>query len=163
MPAASLAQAQEIDRQFSGVMPIGLLELTHPTLAEPLRFCTPASAGDVVSNGLTYTATQFDLLLIPEQFDTPARAEITVDATSGEVFAALRTLMNPPPRGTLSVVLESDLDEILITNPDLEVLSLRVNGVSQMSMELAPNRFQNDAFPGPNFDREHSPGVFLDA
>lgn len=156
----SIAAIVEALAQSSGELWIYLVTAFHPSLSSPLRLACPATS-NVVSNGNTFIATRFDIVISAESFESPAKAEITIEAVDGALLAALRVL-DPSPTIDIEIVTASEPNVIQAAQRDLEIAGLNVEGVRSMTIELSSESIFSAPFPGIRMTRDRVPGIFTD-
>jgi hypothetical protein len=156
----SLQALIEAHRLSSGELWLALLTISHPSLAEPLRFANP-SREPFVSEGETYQPSRFDLVLSSESFAAPLRAEITIEAVDGTLLAALQTL-DPSPTVDIRVVTESEPDIVQVSQLGLLLARVSVEGVQSMLFELTTEAILGSTFPSKKMTRDRVPGIFTD-
>ncbi len=104
--ARALVSQSQFDEAF-----ILLLELNHPTWAEPLRYS--CSARDVISNGVLYKAKSFAVPMPPQTKKDLAEVTLTVIDVDREVSRKLREMADRRyGSAQLSVVLSGSPDVI---------------------------------------------------
>lgn len=140
---------------------IVLATVTHPTFSSPLRLASPRLQ-PLISNGLTFSPTRFDVVFPTEQMEEIQRSSVVYDGINGTILAALQGRKNPRPVITMELVLQSDPDEILFTAQGLEISSLQQDGVTRTIVELEGSKILYLPFPGINMDRTRMPGMFTD-
>lgn len=160
MPSVSFLDAalsQETDEVF-----LVLLAITHPDLAGleasypeldleggALRFV--ANTEDIVSNGHTYTAFGFSLILPDEGDDAAQLATLVIDNVDRRIALTLRSLQTKPGV-SVQVVLASEPDYVEEDYPQFEFA-----GASWDALEVkAELGLQNDT-DAPLCDYEFNP------
>ena len=133
-----------------------LLDITHPDLAAPLRFVN--SRSDIVSNGNTYTAFPFEIVIPDEDGDNPQKAQLKIDNISREVYAAIWAL-DPSPTVSVSICLSSQPDVI-----EYRTGNLFLNQVTADEMyligDLSPLQYSRETFPGAVVNPARFPGLW---
>lgn len=134
-----------------------LLELTHPSLSEPVRIVNDVV--DLVSNGHTYIGLPFKCVL-PDDFDGQLpKAQLTIDNVGKELMAWIETTSG----GNGSIVVFS---QVMRSRPDQVEWSITMNlynvhvTMQDITAELG---FQN-LFSKPavklKYRPDNSPGIF---
>lgn len=96
--------------QETGEALLVLLELSHPTLATPIRAVNNHAA--VTSNGDEYLAYPFEATLAGEEEDKAPAARIRIDNVDRSIVRAIREITGEPLTAKLSVILASSPDAI---------------------------------------------------
>jgi hypothetical protein len=156
----SIAALTEALAQSSGELWIYLITATHASLGTPLRLACPATAS-VVSQGRTFTATRFDIVITAESFETAPRAELVIDAVDGTLLQTLQVL-DPSPLVDIELITASEPNIIQAAQRGLEFARLSVEGVRSMSIELSSESVFSAPFPGVRMTRDRVPGIFTD-
>lgn len=141
---------------------IALLTFDHSFLHDPLRFSTDPTVR-VDDEVLTYKTTSRgeDYYFIPMEIripdegdDTPTTADIRV-ANPGQELTTLLRSVTTPPTVTLELVLDSDLDEVIVSFPTFNLTNVQFDAAS-ISLGLSVNKRDVEGYPGLRF----TPGAF---
>lgn len=143
--------AQETTQEF-----IVLITLSHPDLAVPIR--VNSSGQDMISNGETFIAYPFEVILPDDVDDRPPRAKLRIDNISREIILAIRTI-NSAPFVTIQIVMASAPDTI-----EAEFLDFRLANITydQLMVEgdLTLEEFIGEPYPARVFSPADFPGLF---
>lgn len=143
--------AQETTQEF-----IVLITLSHPDLADPIR--VNSSAVDVVSNGDTFIAYPFDVVLPDDVDDRPPRAKLRIDNISREIILAIRTISSAPSVN-IQIVMASSPNTI-----EAEFLDFKLSNITydQLTVEgdLTLEEFIGEPYPARVFSPADFPGLF---
>lgn len=153
MSAAAKAAifSQETDKVF-----LPLLEISHPTLEDPLRFVN--NTENVTSNGDEYIAFHFDVDLPGEQDDQLPRVTLTIDNIDRAITQTIRSLTTPPTI-RLWICLADTPDTIEAGPFEFELAAAEGNALT-VSGELAYEPILNQRFPSGIFNPGNCPGLF---
>ena len=156
----SVAGLQAAQDQSSGVVWLGLVTVSHPEIATPLRFAIKNNES-VVSNGDTYLALFGDIILTSQQGDQVPEARIRLDAIGYNqvIVDALEGLNPPRPTLDLVYVLSSDLDTAIAENLGMELVSATIT-VEMLDARLSGPGFLNETVPGLSMNKQTCPGLF---
>ncbi len=106
----STAALAALFAQETGEALIVLLELSHPTLAEPIRAAN--NHEPITSNGVDYPAYPFEASLAGEEEDRSPTARIRIDNVDRSIVRAVREIVGEPLTARLSIVLASTPDQV---------------------------------------------------
>lgn len=130
----SATAVASMNSQQTGEVWLILLTITHPDLPATLRFVN--NNEDIVSNGQTFTAFPFEIVLPNQDPDTPPRATLRIDNVDRAIVAALRSITSAPTI-QFDVILASAPNTLEATFP-----GMRLNGatydVAKIEGEIAP-------------------------
>lgn len=136
-----------------------LLEASHPDWAGTVRLVNDQT--DVVSNGNTYTAFPFSVVLPADSDDESPRLRVAISNVTRLLVADLRSIASSRTRvtATLTLVSTIDLDTAIAEFPDFELVNVSYNAdVIQFDLVIDP--FLTEAFPALSFAPSTTPGVF---
>jgi hypothetical protein len=143
--------AQETAEEF-----IVLIALSHPDLATPIR--VNSSGADVISNGETFVAYPFEVVLPDDVDDRPPRAKLRIDNISREIVLAVRTITSAP-FVTIQIIMASSPDVL-----EAEFLDFRLANITydQLTVEgdLTLEEFIGEPYPARVFSPADFPGLF---
>lgn len=143
--------AQETTQEF-----IVLIALSHPDLAAPIR--VNSSGVDVVSNGETFIAYPFEVVLPDDVDDRPPRAKLRIDNISREIVLAIRTI-SFAPLVNIQIVMATSPNTI-----EAEFLDFRLSNITydQVTVEgdLTLEEFIGEPYPARVFSPADFPGLF---
>lgn len=141
----------------SGEAIIILVTITHPSLETPVRVCLNTPGFDIVSNGYTFTATFFDVVLVSDNDQSPtARLRI---ANVNRQVGALIDEINDAPTVRIDVVLASNPDRLERSFKQMK-LRRATWDASMVEGELALADFQNTPWPGTSTTPALFPALF---
>ena len=143
--------AQETTQEF-----IVLITLSHPDLSTAIR--VNSSGLDIVSNGETFVAFPFEVVLPDDVDDRPPRAKLRIDYISREIVLAVRTISSAP-FVNIQIVMASSPDTI-----EAEFLDFRLSNITydQLTVEgdLTLEEFIGEPYPARVFSPADFPGLF---
>lgn len=115
---------------------------------------------DIVSNGVTYTAYPFSVILPPDDPDLQVRARLTLSHVTTELNV-LRSIAGRRERAAfaLKVIDADDPDTILQSVSGLVAASVSYNA-EQMDIDLTIDNFLTEPFPSATFSPSTFPGIF---
>lgn len=136
-----------------------LVEITHSTLANPIRAVN--NTEDVVSNGETYVAFPFSVILPPDTEDLQVRARIIIENATRDLIDEFRSTAGSRERLVfkLSVVASDDPDTVLQSISGLTAATIAYNA-QQLSLDLSIDTLLTEPFPGDSFSPANFPGLF---
>ena len=133
-----------------------LLTLSHADFEADINVNT--SGADITSNGVTYTAYPFDIILPNDEADRSPRAKLTIDNTDRRIVAAVRSLRSAPS-ATFSLVRASALDVLEVTFPDFKLTNISYD-MATVEGDLTLEEFTAEPYPGLLFTPSTFPGLF---
>ena len=133
-----------------------LLTLSHADFEADINFNT--SGADITSNGVTYTAYPFDIILPNDEADRSPRAKLTIDNTDRRIVAAVRSLRSAPS-ATFSLVRASAPDVLEVTFPDFKLTNISYD-MATVEGDLTLEEFTAEPYPGLLFTPSTFPGLF---
>jgi hypothetical protein len=152
-PAAAAAAAQETPEIY-----LSLVTIDHALLAAPIRLVNDVQ--DAVSDGHTFQAFAFDLVLPDETEDQLPEVHLRVDNTDLRIVQAARSIRaSTPATVSYQVVLRSSPDTIeagpfAMRMKPIEYDEKAVDGT------LLPPAFLTESFPADIFTPANFPGLF---
>lgn len=97
---------------------LAMLTISHESLDDDIRVVK--NNENIVSNGQTFLAYDFELELPEERPDRPGEARLRIDNTDKRIVEAVRSI-NSPPDVRIDIVLASDPDTFEVTFQDLKM------------------------------------------
>jgi hypothetical protein len=157
----SAANAQETDEVI-----ICLLTVTHEEIPEPIYLSSDAterlSADPLIygttSRGNQYLYLPFEFTLPDDKSDSPPRVLLTMDNTGRDLVALLRSISTPADV-LVEIVLASDLDQVELVMPSLQLGDVTINEGS-ISASLVADTLINEPYPAGLFTPGAFPGLF---
>jgi hypothetical protein len=141
----------------TGQAAIVLLELSHPTMAEPIRVCSDGQ--DVVAGGHTYAQFPFELAMPSETDSAPPQATLRICGVSREITYRLRQITGDPLGVSMRVVLASSPDVIEAGPFTFDLREARYDaGVVEGRLRYEP--ILEEPFPADAFTPSRAPGLF---
>ena len=134
-----------------------LIELDHDDLGVPLRFTSDGV--DTISNGDTYTAYPFEIVLPSNTEEGISQGRITIDNIDQSLITAIRSISSEPMDVSMSIVLASDPDTIEVIFTGFRFTNITYNALV-ISGEITIEFFLNEPFPGDTFLPSTFPGLF---
>lgn len=158
MPRPKSARFRQVAQQVSAPeLPLILLEIRHPLLAEPMRFVNDVQ--DLVSNGENYVAAKF-VFTWPDDLDkqTP-RAQLQIGNVRGDVGAFFeRTHGGRGATVTALQVMRSEPD-FIEDSYTLDLTNFSV-GTTMASGQLGYDDVLNKPGTAVTYRPETAPGLF---
>jgi hypothetical protein len=152
----SLTAYKAIMAQSTGQVPLFLIEFTHVDLVQPIRLV--ADEQDIVSNGNTYTAFPFSVILPDDQVGRVATTTLELCNVSLELVSQLDALTTYPEL-TLSLVLASSPDTLELGPAEYQVSGYGYNGTT-ISAALAFENINEELSPSRTINPSETPGAF---
>lgn len=135
---------------------LALLTISHSTLEQPIRVVN--NTVDVTSNGETFQAFAFDLLLPDDEQDSPAIARLEIDNVSLEIIQSVR-LMNTPASVLIQIIRHSLPDTIEVSLPDFSLRNVSWDAQT-VTGDLVLEDFVQEPYPAGTFTPAGFPGAF---
>lgn len=145
-----------VHRQESGNVLSVLIEIRHPSIAEPIRLCD--NTEDLISNGNVYTGFPFELVLFQEDGQTP-RASIriqNVDRRIGDAVLGLTTR----PTMDIAVVLSDSPDDFEFDWISTELASVDGNVIA-VSGDITGIDYTSEPWPYLRATANALPGLYF--
>lgn len=143
--------AQETEQEF-----VVLVALSHPDLAAPIR--VNSSGKDVVSNGETFLAYPFEVVLPDDVDDRPPRAKLRIDNISREIVLAVRGISSAP-FVTIQIVMATAPNTIEAEFPDFRLSNITYDQLT-VEGDLTLEEFIGEPYPARVFSPADFPGLF---
>lgn len=150
---------------------IFLLEITHPSLSEPIRVSsdmtefiqlheeTKEPIYGTRHQGAVYYALPFKITLPDQpQGSDPVKASVTVDNVDREYVAAIRN-MDSAATFKVKTVFASTPDKVELEYPALRITSATYSATT-IDGELGPDDYRAEPVPALNFYPALFPGLF---
>jgi hypothetical protein len=155
-----------INAQDTDEIVICLLTVEHDDLEEPIYLSSDATtrlSDDPLiygtdSRGNQYLYLPFEFTLPDDKSDSPPRVLLTMDNTERSLVALLRSISTPASI-TVEIVLASDLDNVEITMPALQLSDVSIDEQS-ISATLVADALINEPHPAGTFTPGAFPGLF---
>lgn len=146
----------------AGVIPLVLLEITHPTLSDPIRLVndTVSELGltDIVHGGQLYAAYPFDIILPGEDDEAPVSARLSVDNIDRSVVGIAR-LPNPAPEVIIKIINKAQPDDTpAIFGPF--VFDAPTYTEFTVETDLIIKTDTLDAYPWPKYGPDNCPALY---
>lgn len=157
MSKAYTANFKEKTGSTSGQEPLYLLEITHPQLATPVRIVRDTQ--NIVSNGETFIAMNFDIQLPDDLQGQLPRAPIRIDNVGRELTQWLDA--SNGGRGALVRVMQvmRDDPDTLEYDVTMDLLRVRQNG-AYVTGELGYEDTLNLPALAITYRQDNTPGIF---
>ncbi|MDP1673983.1 MAG: DUF1833 family protein [Burkholderiales bacterium] len=157
MTKAYSANFKEKTGSTSGEEPVYLLEITHPQLAQPVRVVRDTE--DIVSNGETFVALNFDIQLPDDLQGKLPRAPIRIDNVGRELTQWIDE--SKGGRGAQVRVMQvmRDDPDTLEYDVTMDLLSVRQNG-AHVTGELGYEDTLNLPALAMTYRPDNTPGIF---
>lgn len=132
-----------------------LLQLDHPTLAQPLRFCT--NNEPLVRATFTWAPTWFQIVLPGEDSDQVSAAQLQVENIDGAILQALLQLTSPLQ---VKIYIATSADEAQLFGPFEFTWRETTWDSTTLSGSLEPDDLLNENWPKDEFTPTKFPGLF---
>ena len=155
----STVMKQAMNAQETGEVVQALITIEHALIEDgPLRLVS--NLQDAVSNGNTYTAFPFQVVLPGEHEDTIPRLRLVVDNVDQRIIAAIRAIPpGTPPMVQVDFILASQPDVVEATFAGFTLRTVDYDAL-QIEGELQQEEMLNEAFPEGIFTPQDFPGLF---
>lgn len=166
MRILSLNFRKALFAQESGEVPIMLLTITHPELAEPIYLSTDATERFSIdplmyrtrSRGIDYLYAGIDVALPDEQDKSPPASKLTIANVTRDLIPLARSV-STPPSVKIEVVLASDPDTVEMTWPALDMTNLTYDA-SFLTFDLTMDALVTEPYPSGTFSPADFPALF---
>lgn len=156
MPLSATALAEAF-KERSGVAWRILVTITHADIAPELRRWVNARE-NVVSNGLTYKACEFDVTLPEQDGERLGRAKLRISNIDRDIQDAI-LYADPPPKVQFQIVLSSQPNTVEESTGEL-CLERVTADANWIEGELGPADTAVEPWPGDSFTPANFPGLF---
>jgi hypothetical protein len=156
MRDTSLTFRQAVNAQETNELFIVLLEISHSSLADPIRINN--SGASITSNGNTYVFYPFTINLPSDEDKQLPEAELVIDNVDLQQIAAIRG-MSSSPSIRIMVVLQSDPNTIEVDFPNFTLSSVTYDAMT-ITGTLSIDDFMMEPFPGGWFVPSDFPAAF---
>jgi hypothetical protein len=153
----SSAAATELHATSSGDPPIVLAELTHSGLTTPVRVVNDTQS--IVSNGATFIALAFAVVLPDEQEGTLPRAQLAIDNVGRELMQWLDTSNGGQGAQVRLMQVRRSAPDTIEYEITLDLASLRATS-KVVSAELGFESFLDRPAVLTRYDPAAAPGLF---
>lgn len=135
-----------------------LLEITHSELTS-IRIVNDLN--DTISNGVTYNAFPFSVILPPDSEENQPVIRVVLDNVTREIIEEARTIAGSRERAkaNLKIIEFTDPDAVLISYEDYEIINLNYNAQT-VTFDMVIESFLTEPFPSKVFNPSDFPGVF---
>lgn len=166
MRSLSLDFRAALFAQQSGVVPIFLLTITHPDLADPILLSSDATTR-LTTDPLVYGTTSRgdDYLYIglrvqlPDEKDKGApQSRLVISNIDRSIIPLVRSV-NSPASVKIEAVLASDLDTVEFSVPALDMSTAEFNA-DEISFDLTMDAKVTEPYPSGSFSPASFPGLF---
>lgn len=163
-PLSNNAKMALLAQQTDKVLVV-LVTINHETFDEPVRICSDptevlpeAGVRGIISNGEEYIYIPFSIEL-PAQDDTgAAHARISVDNSSRDIVAAVRSATSALSI-TIQLVLADDPDTVEVSIEDFRLDRVTYDSFT-VSGDISVEFFDLEPFPSRRFTPSDFPGIF---
>lgn len=150
------AATQAVLSQYTDEVFLFLLEIDHDTLVDPIRLV--ASREDIVSNGETYQAFPFEVMLQSDDGETISDIQLSMDNIDRSITETIRSV-STSPEFTLSVIMASSPDDIE-AGPYVRSLREVRYDAFKITGSLHAENLLDTAYPGYSLTPAAFPGAF---
>ena len=152
------AVVSAINAQTTSSVFLVLMDIVHPSFTT-VRIVN--NTEDITSNGNTYTAFPFNVVLPPDTEEFQPKLQVGVVNVTRLLIDEVRTIAGSDQRAkaTITVIEASDPDTALATYSNFEVVNLRYDA-NEMSFDLIIDTFLTEPFPAGSFTPSTFPGLF---
>lgn len=138
---------------------IWMLVITHPAI-EPLRLCNNLVGQNITSQGDSYEAFPFDIVVATDTDETP-RARLRIANTDRRIGNALQLIAgSEPPMCRIILVLASAPDEIVKTWQRFELRNVRLDAMA-VEADLMHPAFGSEPWPNTRVIPSLFPALFI--
>ena len=156
---------EAINAQESGEVAIFLLTIDHPDLPTPILLSTDPTqlVSDVplvyktVSRGDDYIYVPMQVVIPDEREHAPPRAQFRICNVTRDLIQFIRST-TVPATAKLELVLSSDLDEVEVQSPWLDIISV-VNSARDLTFDMTLNSMATEQWPTDSMDPASFPGL----
>ena len=130
---------EDLTSESSGIAILAFLTITHPEIAEPLRFVS--DGGDYVRDGVTWTGIPFEFALLTDT-DRPPETKIkiqNVDRVIGESIMAMGT---EPARVKIELLSSLDFDETVEPRAEIGTAHVEYSASGLMLINISMNALE---------------------
>ena len=152
------AVVSAINAQTTSSVFLVLMDIVHPSFTT-VRIVN--NTENITSNGKTYTAFPFNVILPPDTEEFQPKLQVGVVNVTRLLIDEVRTIAGSDQRATatITVIEASDPDTALATYSNFEVVNLRYDA-NEMSFDLIIDTFLTEPFPAGSFTPSTFPGLF---
>lgn len=152
------AVVSAINAQTTSSVFLVLMDIVHPSFTT-VRIVN--NTDNITSNGNTYTAFPFNVILPPDTEEFQPKLQVGVVNVTRLLIDEVRTIAGSDQRATatITVIEASDPDTALATYSNFEVVNLRYDA-NEMSFDLIIDTFLTEPFPAGSFTPSTFPGLF---
>jgi len=166
MRTLSLNFRKALFAQESGEIPIFLLTITHPDLADPIYSSTDATARlstdpltyGTISRGTTFFYAASSVTLPDEQDKSPPACKLTIENVTRGLIPLARSV-STPPTVKIEAVLASALDTVEMTWPVMDMSHLSYDA-TVLEFDLTMDALVTEPYPAGTFSPAYFPGLF---
>ncbi len=167
MRVLSLNFRKELFAQESGQVPIFLLMITHPSLADPIRlstdpterFSTDPLMYRTQSRGMDFLYLGVEVTIPDEQDQSPPTSKLTISNITREIIPLARSV-STPPSVKMELVMSSDLDTVEMTVPAMNMTNLQYDA-NKLVFDLTIDALTTEPFPAGTFSPAYFPALFF--
>ncbi|MFN3549610.1 MAG: DUF1833 family protein [Mesorhizobium sp.] len=150
VPGRAAFMAERIGEPY-----VALVTITHPSLAETLRFVINTS--DIVSRGETFLASHAEFNL-PNRGEGRQSAQITIANVDREIGRAVQAMLTPAE--ILFEIVDAERpDIVVIVYPPMELTNVTANAIS-VTGDLKGKLDPQDQYPKERATRFIAPAIF---
>ena len=165
MRTLSVTFIEAIARRATGEVPVILLRLTHPDLAEPILLSSNPTERHsdtpvykTVSRGDDYLFCPMEVVLPDDAADSVPRARLQISNVDRRTITAMRSTPTPA-KVRMEIVLASAPDDIEIDWPEFDLSGAEYDA-NQISFDLTMNDIALEPYPAQTFKPAWFPGLF---
>lgn len=166
MRILSLNLREALFAQETGEVPIFLLTITHPLLADPIRLSTDPTAQLSTDPLVYYTASRgnnflyaaVDITLPNEEDRSPPTSKLILQNVTRDLIPLARSI-STPASVMIETVLASAPDTVEITFPAMDMVNLTYNAAT-LTFDLSIDAMVTEPFPADTFSPAYFPGLF---
>lgn len=162
----SLTLRTAANAEQTGEIPVFLVTVMHPSLADPMLFSsdpTTRLSTDPLLYGTVSRSQNYNYLpisyIMPDDSDaTPPAIKLVIDNVSRALVPLLRSVLTPPSV-TIEMVLASAPDNVEVAWADFDLVNADYDSGSA-SLDLTVNGLATEPFPVGIFAPSGFPGLF---
>lgn len=155
-----------ITSQETNEVVVVLLELTHATLATPIRVSSDnaellaaAQVYGTTSNSVEFVFFPFQFTMPDQNEDSPPRASLVIDNIDRSIVQAVRDATGDPINVSVKIVLASDPDTLIVGEISFALKNVRYDSTS-VSGDLSFAPVLDEPCPEGMFGPSDFPGLF---
>lgn len=163
----SLNMVAAMNARETGKVPVFLLTIEHPSLADPIRLSTNPTTRLGLDPLIYGTQSRGDDYLyvgarvtVPDEKDrSPPTSKITIFDVNQDLIPLVRSVSSPPPTVKMELVLSDTPNTVELDVPKLDMINVDGNRES-LTFECTVDLLINEPYPAYTFGPAYFPGLF---